>query len=147
MILETPTRKLHKIGQIHGNNFHNLNLNFHKLGCRACIEIDNWQAVCANLKELLMYCLQIITTLRFENSIFSMKRFLGTSNRLPTVSHDQNIVMSIMSFREWFCSSMSAHKTMCFRKLTINQKKAVLTVYTKWLDSLMTWKKWKSSTR
>ena len=147
MTLETPTRELHKIGQTHGNNFHNLNLNFHNLRCRACIKFDNWQAVCANLKEFPMFCLQILTTLRFENSIFSMKRFLGKSNRLPTVSHDQNIVMSIMSFQAWFCSSMIAHKTGCLRKITMNQGKAVLTLYTKRLVSLMTWRKWKVSTR
>ena len=136
-----------KLVKKNGNNFHNPNLNFHNLWCRACIEFDDWQAVCTNLREIPMYCLQILTTLHFENSIFYIKHFLGTSSRLPTVSQDQNIVTSIMFFQAWFCSSMIAHKTMCLRKLIINQEQAVLTVYTKRLDSLMTWKKRKFSTR
>ena len=78
---ETSKGKLYKFAQISVKSFHPLNLNFHNLRFRLCVNVDNWLEVCADFKELPMHsCLLILTILSFENSKFLHLTFFGDTN-------------------------------------------------------------------
>ena len=59
---------------------------------------DDWEAVCSDWKEVPMFCSIIFTTLNFEEAKFQHRTFLGTPNKLSTLSHIQNIVISMHVF-------------------------------------------------
>ena len=69
--------KAANFGQNSVNIFPNSNPNFDKL--RAGVNPDDWQEVCADLKEVAMSCLLLINSFNFENSKFYNQRFLGPS--------------------------------------------------------------------
>ena len=72
---ETSKRKSHNCGQLSVNNFHNLNLNFHNLIFRTCVNFDDWQVVCADLKKVPKSCWLKITTSKLENLTFFRENY------------------------------------------------------------------------
>ena len=120
---QTSKRKQRNFGQNSVNIFPNSNPNFDKL--RAGVNPDDWQEVCADLKEVAMSCLLLINAFNFENSKFYNQRFLGTLiNFLQP--HFENIIRLNLALSN---AQTNKYLSRCFEKVSF------FVVLTSWILS------------
>ena len=92
--IETSKRRRNKLIKCKQSNIlilRNLNLGFRVY--HSFIKFDDWQAVCADLKEVPRSRLLELTTLNLRMRYFHMQRILGTPITSLTRPHIQNIIM------------------------------------------------------